>query len=241
MAGYCKTTGCLRGAILDYFGQAHAERCGYCGNCRARFAQTDVTREAQIILSCVKRVRDRLGYSVGATLLVHTLCGSTERRVRELGLDRLSTYGLLKSVSRAQVKEYLELLETEGYLRTSAAHGGIELTEKAGDVLFRGAPVVMRKREQPVQEPKRSKKRPAADAEADSELFAALKTLRFQIAQRENVPAYIIFSNAALADMAAKTPQNMEEFLEVSGVGAVKAARYGAAFLDRIAQFTNGE
>ncbi len=241
MAGYCKTTGCLRGAILDYFGQAHAERCGNCGNCRARFAQTDVTREAQIILSCVKRVRDRLGYSVGATLLVHTLCGSTERRVRELGLDRLSTYGLLKSVSRAQVKEYLELLETEGYLRTSAAHGGIELTERAGDVLFRGEPVVMRKREQPVQEPKRSKKRPAADAEADSELFAALKALRFQIAQRENVPAYIIFSNAALADMAAKTPQNMEEFLEVSGVGAVKAARYGAAFLDRIAQFTNGE
>lgn len=241
MAGYCKTTECLRGSILDYFGQAHEERCENCGNCRARFSLKDVTREAQIILSCVKRARDRLGYSVGATLLVHTLCGSAERRVRELGLDRLSTYGLMKGISRAQVKEYLELLETEGYLHTNAAHGGIELTEKAGNVLFRGEPVVMRKRERPVQETGQSREKTAAGAEMDNDLFAALKALRFQIAQRENVPAYIIFSNAALADMAAKAPRSMAEFLEVSGVGAVKAARYGEMFINKIAKFEDGE
>ena len=131
MIGYCKTAACLRGYILDYFGQAHQKSCGNCGNCRASFSQQDFTSQAQMILSCVKRVYDRLGYSVGATLIIRTLCGRVEQRVLELGLDKLSTYGLMKGVARPQIRAYMEQLESDGYLQTDPVHGGLLLTEQA--------------------------------------------------------------------------------------------------------------
>ena len=87
MVDYCKTNDCLRGRILDYFGQPHSERCGGCGNCQGMFSQADVTVQAQMILSCIKRVRDRLGYYVGAALIVQVLRGGHSQRIKELGLD----------------------------------------------------------------------------------------------------------------------------------------------------------
>ena len=86
MTGYCKTTRCLRGYILDYFGQQHPENCGCCGNCKGAYETIDITVPAQMILSCVYRVRERLGYYVGKLLIVQILCGSKNRRVLELGL-----------------------------------------------------------------------------------------------------------------------------------------------------------
>lgn len=237
MADYCKTTLCLRGRILDYFGQAHGERCGNCGSCRAGYVPQDITPQAQMILSCVKRARDRLGYSVGASLIVRVLCGSAEQRLLSLGLDSLTTYGLLRGTPRARVGEYLELLETEGYLRTDPVHGGVLLTERAGDVLFRGAAVTALKKA-PAPAEKRKREKPSGPApEVENDLLAALKSLRFRLAQRENVPAYIVFSNATLSDMAAKAPTSIAELLEVSGVGTVKAARYGEAFLAELKRY----
>jgi len=237
MIAYCKTTACLRGYILDYFGQAHAERCENCGNCRTRFNTVDVTTESQMLLSCVKRVRDALGYAVGATLIVQTLCGSGDKRVRELGLDRLSTYGLLQKLPRARVKDLLDYLVSLGFLYVDPDHGGVLLTERAGDVLFRGERVEMELRE-PTAVEKRGGKKPASGVTEETEdLFAALKALRFRLAQEEGVPAYIVFSNATLADMAAKAPRDMTAFLDVAGVGEVKAERYGRAFLDEIARY----
>ena len=96
MVNYCKTTHCLRGHLLDYFGQAHDPTCGNCGNCRSQFVQVDITRQAQMILSCVKRVQGKLGYYVGADLLSKVLRGSRSQRVLTLGLDGLTTYGLLR-------------------------------------------------------------------------------------------------------------------------------------------------
>ena len=98
MVNYCKTTHCLRGHLLDYFGQAHDPTCGNCGNCRSQFVQVDITRQAQMILSCVKRVQGKLGYYVGADLLSKVLRGSRSQRVLTLGLDGLTTYGLLRCV-----------------------------------------------------------------------------------------------------------------------------------------------
>ena len=105
ITGYCRSTRCLRGELLDYFGQAHAERCGNCGNCLGDFRWEDITREAQMILSCVLRVREKLGFSVGKTLIVRTLRGSRDARVLQLGLDRVSTYGLLAKVPAAQIRD----------------------------------------------------------------------------------------------------------------------------------------
>ena len=237
MIGYCKTTACLRGYILDYFGQTHQESCGSCGNCRESFAQQDITPQAQMILSCVKRAYDKLGYSVGATLIIRTLCGSVEQRVLELGLDKLTTYGLMKGVARPQIRGYMEHLETEGYLQTDPAHGGILLTDKSRDVLFGGVTVFVTTRTLTAAEKRSGRKIDESGIDVESDLFAALKTLRLKLAQEENVPAYVIFSNAALADMAAKTPRNMSDFFEVSGVGEVKAARYGEIFLEEIKKY----
>ena len=121
MTGYCKTTGCLRGYLLDYFGQPHAPRCENCGNCQAEYDLQDLTREAQMILSCVVRVRTRLGYCVGTALLGQVLRGSRAARVRELGLEDLPTYGLMRDLPAGRIRELLELLEAGGYLQTDPA------------------------------------------------------------------------------------------------------------------------
>lgn len=237
MLGYCKTTDCLRGYILDYFGQAHEKNCGNCGNCRESFSQRDITPQAQMILSCVKRAYDKLGYSVGAGLVIKTLSGSAEQRVSNLGLDTLTTYGLMRGVARTEIKAYIEQLEADGYLKTDPVHGGVLLTESSGAVLFHGETVSMMTRALTAVEKKGGKSAAAVAADVDDDLFSALKALRFALSQEENVPAYIIFSNASLADMAAKAPKSMSEFLDVSGVGEVKAARYGQAFLAEIQKY----
>ena len=241
MIDYCKSAECLRGRILDYFGQSHGEHCGNCSNCLAEYHTQDITSEAQMILSCVKRAWDKLGFSVGATLIIRTLCGSAEKRVLALGLDKLTTYGLMKSTNRTQIKDYMEHLEFVGYLRTDPVHGGVELTAKSRNVLFGGEQVLMPVKKAPVEEKPQVRKPDVSPAGDESGLFEALRSLRYKLAQEEGVPAYIVFSNASLADMARKAPRTMTEFLNVSGVGEVKATRYGKAFLEAIAGFVESQ
>ena len=236
ITGYCRSTRCLRGELLDYFGQAHAERCGNCGNCLGDFRWEDITREAQMILSCVLRVREKLGFSVGKTLIVRTLRGSRDARVLQLGLDRVSTYGLLAKVPAAQIQTWMDHLELEGYLRVDGTHDSLEVTGKARGILFQGETVSLPVRAD--RQPERNRRRKAATIPpAEDGLYDALRSERMRIAQAEGVPAYVVFSNAALADMAARRPQSLSEFLEVSGVGEVKAQRYGEAFLQAIRAF----
>ena len=142
MTGYCKTQDCLRGYLLDYFGQPHEKTCSNCGNCQADYETQDLTREAQMILSCVVRARNRLGYCVGSTILSQTLHGGRAARVRELGLDTLPTYGLMSTLPSTQIREWIELLERAGYLEADPVHGGIDTTPKAASVLFSGEQVL---------------------------------------------------------------------------------------------------
>ena len=236
MVDYCKTNDCLRGRILDYFGQPHPERCGNCGNCRGVFSQADITTQAQMILSCIKRVRDRLGYYVGAALIVQVLRGGHGHRLKELGLDQLSTYGLMREETRERVRAYLDCLEAGECICTEPEYATLRLGPRAGAVLFHGERVYMLSRveRQPEAAPERKPERVPA-APPDQSLLSALRSERTRLARQEGVPPYIIFSNAALADMAARAPRTPEEFLEVSGVGQVKARRYGEAFLAVIA------
>ncbi|MFR7445774.1 MAG: DNA helicase RecQ [Evtepia gabavorous] len=237
MVNYCKTTHCLRGHLLDYFGQAHDPTCGNCGNCRSQFVQVDITRQARMILSCVKRVQGKLGYYVGADLLSKVLRGSRSQRVLTLGLDGLTTYGLLRDTSEALTRRYLEALEEAGYLVTEPVHKTLRPTPQAGEVLFRGSKVFLTQRAAPaVFRPREEGLERSGQQPEDQELMAALKATRLQLARQEEVPLYVIFSNATLADMARRRPQTMEEFLSVSGVGEVKARKYGAAFLAVLAR-----
>lgn len=228
MVGYCRTGGCLRGYLLDYFGQEHPERCGDCGSCLGDYESADVTTQAQMVLSCVRRAEDRLGYSVGASLIAQTLSGGQSQRVLELGLDRLSTYGLMRDRSAAQVGEYIDFLKEKGYLEKDPDHGSLRLTPAAGEVLFRGRKLQMPVRKAPADQ--------AAQA-VESGLFQALKDLRYRLSQKEGVPPFVIFSNATLTDMAARRPRSRAEFLRVSGVGEVKARKYAPAFLSAIQEY----
>ena len=174
--------------------------------------------------------------------------GGKIRRVLELGLNTLSTYGLLKELPAEQVRAYIDRLEDEGYLRTNPDHLTLEPASSASAVLFGGQKISlsMRVEDKPKGAAKGKKNAGSGKNKAavsvpalvgSTDLFSALKAVRMQIAQEENVPAYLVFTNAALTDMAAKRPHTMEEFLEVSGVGEKKAAQYGAVFLKAIAAF----
>ena len=238
---YCAAEGCYRGSLLDYFGQEHSGTCGNCGNCRGDFVTQDVTRQAQMVLSCVKRAQDLLGYHVGSSLIAQTLKGSRSQKVREKGLDRLSTYGLMRGETAREIGGCIQLLVDKGYLLRDSEYGGLLLTAKAGEVLFRGERVERSVRLIPPPEPlsreEGPRRRERLPAQGEEGLFQALKKLRYRLAQKENVPPFMIFSNAVLTDMAAKRPRNLAEILEVSGVGEKKAERYGTAFLLAIEEY----
>lgn len=233
MVGYCKTRTCLRGYILEYFGQKHPDICGNCGNCNGNFETVDITREAQMILSCVKRIHDKLGYWVGVNLLGNVLRGSKNKRVTELGLDQLTTYGLLKSRTRSDIHAMIDHLEAEGYLRTEVEFQTVCLTAFASQVLYQGKTVEMKVEVEP-EEAALPAHKLAGD---ETELFDALKELRGRLAKDAGIPAYVVFSNATLTDMAKKKPLTMSQFRRVSGVGEIKATWYGTAFLKRIQRF----
>lgn len=247
MVDYCKHCGCLRGFILDYFGQSHGERCENCGGCRAAYEERDITVIAQMILSCVRRVYDRLGYYVGTTAIVSVLRGSISEKITRLGLDTLSTYGLLKGTRARQIREYIELLIKRGYMFVEPEHLTLRMTERAGDVLFRGERVSMLVRmdfqapDGPHERRKRRSLSIGGVAVPAAGLLGALRDLRTELAREEGVPAYIVFSNATLSDMAAKAPRTRDELLEVSGVGKVKAERYGRQFLAAIREYESAK
>ncbi|MBR2048608.1 MAG: DNA helicase RecQ [Oscillospiraceae bacterium] len=239
MVAYCRSKECLRGCILEYFGQEHPETCGACGTCDKEYVPTDITRQAQMVLSCVRRVRDKLGVCVGVTMLAKTLQGSKEKAILEKGLHELSTYGLLSEMGRSRIREIILHLEQQGYLHTDTEYDTLELTRKAGEVLFRGENVTMlvRKEEPLVSAPK---KKTVSDGDLTgpaAELYEELRILRAEIAREEGVPAYVVFSNATLVDMARKMPKNTTEFRRVSGVGEMKAQWYSARFLKVLRQF----
>ncbi len=194
MVNYCKTQECLRGYILDYFGQEHESFCGNCSNCSTETEERDITDQARMVLSCVQRMSAKLGYSLGLTSVVRTLLGSRDKRLLQLGLDKLGSYGMLRKLGKDDLRAMAENLESQGYLETDPVHGGISLTQKAQGVLFEGKTVSMRLPKAEASAPVSS---PIGGGQ-DPNLLAMLKRLRWKIAMQESVPAYIIFSNATL-------------------------------------------
>lgn len=232
MIGYCNTNYCLRGYILEYFGQAHPEMCGNCANCETVVSERDITVQAKMILSCIQRIYNHLGYALGVTLVVRVLHGSTEKRIMELQLDKLSTYGIMHDVSRAEIRKMIASLEMQGYIQPHSTYGDIKLTGKAREVLFHNKKVKMLVRSK--ESGADRKQVHTLSSSSATELFEKLKVLRSKLAKKEGIPAYIVFSNATLQDMAKKAPVTMREFVKVPGIGAYKAERYGRVFIDEI-------
>ena len=153
----------------------------------------------------------------------------------ELGLQELSTYGLMKTTGRSEIRAMADHLEVLGYLHTEPEHQTLRLTPEAAQVLYHGQTVQMlARREEKVPA------RAAGDTKLTAEemdLYDALRQLRGELARDANVPAYVVFSNATLQDMARKKPQNTTQFKRVSGVGELKATWYGKAFLEKIREY----
>lgn len=243
---YATTTECLRAFILRYFGEEAPAYCGACGNCLADFEEVDATTDALKVVSCVARIAQR-GRSAGAAMIVDVLRGSRGERVRQRGFDTLSTYAIMADVPASRVRAILDELVFRGVLaRTGGDYPTIGLTGASGAFLRRETPwdqafVLKVARGKPRTEripAKVSKTRAAIDvSELDvdgQDLYGRLTALRAELAREQGVPAYIVFSNAALVDMCAKRPHTREEFLGVSGVGAKKAELYADAFLAEI-------
>ena len=240
MTGYCDTEQCLREYILDYFGQKSSAVCGNCGSCSSTYSVQDMTPQAQMILSCVGRAKEKLGYNVGADMIANVLRGSANSRLKGLGLDSITTYAIMDDVPKSQIRDRIKYLEKSGYLSTNPSHGGVSLTAGAENVLFRNEKVSIAVRDSSEGILLRGRKSKVVDTDSDTGLFAALKSLRLKIAKQEDVPAFIIFSNATLTDMARRAPATMAEFKNVAGVGEVKASRYGSVFLEAISKYKQG-
>ena len=243
MVDYCQTPGCLRQYILSYFGQYNTPKCGNCGNCAppkkekppalpetpGTLGTKDITKEAQMVLSCVRRIATALGHNSTVTMTVLVLRGSKDKRLLENKLDGLSTYGLMNAYSREELREIIAQLVEQGYLDCGSGEI-LEPTPAAAEILFRGRAVTVTMEEKALRE----RFPQSGTVIADSKLLANLKALRKRLAEKEKVPAFVIFSNATLEDMAKKQPKTMDEFLTVSGIGRVKAQRYGTAFLKEL-------
>lgn len=234
MIRYCRTADCLRAFLLRYFGEESPERCGECGNCLHPPEERDITVQAQMILSCVKRIHSSLRYYVGADLLIKVLRGSTERRVRELGLTGLSTWGILKDTSREEIRSFLDALLEQGYLLLEPEHRTLRLSAQAGDVLFRHKPVITLVRREREETPRRGG--PFRLRTPEECLARELKKLRGQLAEREQIPAWRVCSNRTLDAMAHLRPRTMGDLLRVPGMEEGTARQYGRAFLQAVGE-----
>ena len=239
MVKYCQSASCLRNHILQYFGQTQDEDCGHCGNCEGTFIQADISKQARAILSYIQQVAQFLGYHLGAALIVRVLRGSKDQRIKELELNNLPAYGSMKQLSRPKVHSYLDFLLHSGYVEYQSQHRVVSLTPLGLSAVNDTQKITMPLKVRPkadLTSPLPPK--PQQDVSSETEtLYEALKALRLQLAKAEGKPAYIVFSNANLMDMAQKAPRSMSAFMRVSGVGEVKAARYGDAFLRLINSF----
>lgn len=226
MSDYCQTTECLQKFILGYFGESAGD-CERCSNCQQSFDVEDITVSAQQILSCVHRLRERYGMK----LVVGVLRGSKEKRIISLGLDKLPTYGLMKTTPEKKVMGLVRNLIVGGYLRLSGdKYPVLQLLPKAGPVLKQEEKVLAKV----LQVRRRNESKREGSGLGDSELFEELRKLRRRLAQDEGMPPYVIFSDATLRELAELCPVDKRSMLRVKGVGEVKFERYGQQFLDVI-------
>ena len=228
LATLCETPRCRRQTLLAYFAE-ETPPCGRCDVCAGKVAVFDGTVPAQKALSAVYRTGQRFG----AGHIADVLLGEATETVRRHGHDAIKTFGVGKDCSRQEWTSILRQLFAAGALQTaSAEHGGFALSDRGADILFGRETILLRSDPLTPRERKRTEASKMDDA--TDALLAALKRKRRELAQEEGVPAYVIFADRTLIDMAEKQPATLDEMLLVHGVGDRKLARYGDAFLDAL-------
>jgi len=227
MYHFCTGGVCRHKDILDYFGQSlEKDNCGACDICLGGLDCIETALEtAQKILSCVLRLQERFG----AAYTVSVLTGSQEARILENGHHNLSTYGLLEDCSQRSVRDWVEQLVGQGYLARSGEYNVLNVTEQGRHVLKgEETPRLLTPAAKHV---KTSRVVEDSWEGVDRGLFEELRELRKSIAKKKGLPAYVVFGDAALRDMARRRPSTPDAFLQVKGVGAKKSRQYAKQFL----------
>lgn len=235
MLGYCELTSCRRQALLGYFGDVLPEPCGNCDNCLEPPQTWNATTAAQKALSCVHRTGQRFGVGY----LIDVLLGKDNERIRDLGHDTLTTFGIGQELGANEWRAVFRQLVARGYLFADhEAFGGLRLTERCRPLLRGEETLQLAKQAAPA---KREKKSRGGAAKTGDPLFEALRQRRRELAQKQGVPPYVVFHDSTLAAMAAERPQTLHEFAGLPGVGERKLETYGTAFLEVIRTFNQAQ
>lgn len=222
MVDYCHTPQCLRAFILHYFGEFDVEEhCDNCSNCKLEGELIDITIDAQKVLSCVYRMHERFGVK----MIAEVLKGLKSAKVKQFNFERLSTYGLMKERKLKDISDLILRLSAMQYLDiTESQYPVVTLNELSWQVL-RGQKKVWQKMVI------------VKKAKAKGELFEALRSLRKELATKEKLPPYMIFSDATLTQMATDKPTDLELMKNIRGVGEFKLQKYGEEFLTVIKSY----
>src|SRR6476620_6681088 len=237
LIGFCESTGCRRQTLLAYFGESHPGACGHCDNCLQPPQSWDGTVAAQKVLSCVYRSGQRFG----AAHMIDILRGADTAKIRQNGHESLSTYGIGAELDARQWRSVVRQLVAAGLLEVDVeGHGALRLTTQSGSVL-KGERTLQLRTEAPAARRRdrtggtRGNDAAAALPADAADRFAALRQWRGETARAQSVPAYVIFHDSTLRDIALRRPQHLDELATVSCVGAGRLERYGAAVLDALA------
>ena len=235
LIGYCESPSCRRRILLDYFGEA-MDHCGNCDLCRSPVELSDGTAEGRTILTAIEQTGQRFGVAH----VIDVLRGTSSEKAVKAGHDRLAAFGSGADGKKETWRSFIRQLVAAGFLRLDIeGYGALTITAK-GRALLRGEEP-FHYRPDRIATPAKAKTRRAAAqpaeemTEAQSLLLARLKELRLRLAKERGVPAYVIFPDRALIDMARRRPANHDEFAAVNGVGAAKLRDFAEVFLGEIA------
>ncbi len=237
MLHYAESAGCRRRELLAYFGETFpGDNCGACDNCLEPRETYDGTVLAQKFLSCIYRIRQSGRFGVGLNHIVEVLTGAETEKVLRWGHDRLTTYGIGKEMARPAWAAVGRELMRLGYVAQAEGEFPVlELTEDGLEVLKTRAAITLTK---PLALPKAKRAaRRAGEIECDEILFERLRELRRQLADERGVPAYIVFGDATLRQMARLYPTRLAELDGITGIGEKKRAEFGEIFIAAIAGF----
>ena len=234
LLGWCEVTTCRRRPLLEYFGDRQDTDCGNCDICLTPPVTWDGTEASRKLLSAVYRTGQRFG----AVHVVDVLLGKTTDKVMQHRHDRLSVFGIGTELEATAWRSVMRQLIVQGYLRADPERFGALVLAQKSRALLRGEVSVLLRKDVSLTAPAKKVRAARADvAEADRDLWEALRGCRRQLASEHKVPPYVIFHDATLMQIMVRRPRDEHELLGISGVGQAKLQRYGEAFLSVIREY----
>ena len=215
--------GCYRKYILSYFGEELKEDCNNCSNCESDGEVVNKTIDAQKVISCIYRMKRP--YGIG--MIIDVLRGSNNKKIKELNLHELTTYGIMKDYSKEELKDFINTLIAHGYINYGGEYPVVKPNSKSLEVV-KGSETVLFKEQRKI-----------IKLIENNDLFNILKELRRDISESEKIPPYMVFGDNTIKEMSIRMPINNTQLIEISGVGEKKIEKYGNIFISKIQNYIN--